>query len=521
MKTTKKISHKMTGLLVSLCLCLAFVGSMGLYSTLTIQRQMEGVYQDQVIPLQQIKTISDAYAVYIVDAAHKVRDGALTPAQGLEGIKTAMQDVESKWGAYTSTNLTGEEKSLIDKFIPQQRIANQAVERLKELFLSGDRDRLKEFTANQMYQALDPLLDALTEIIDLQLAQTKVAYETSVKEAHFDEIVVITVSILSVLGAMVAGYMITHSITRALGDEPDVAVSVARRVAEGNLTVPVTLQQGSNPESLISQLKEMQASLQRIVGNVNLGAGEIATASAQIAEGNSDLASRTQQQASALEETSAAMEELTATVSQNAHSALQVSEMARNAMSVAQTGGDVMQEVIVTMRDIDESARQISSITALIDDIASQTNLLSLNAAVEAARAGEQGRGFTVVAGEVRSLAQRSADAARQIKTLIDSSMGRVQKGSELVVGAGETMNQLVTEVKNVAKLIDEISIACREQSQGVEQVGIAVTHMDEATQQNATLVEEISSAASGLNSQAQRLVQTMSAFQLPDNSKV
>jgi methyl-accepting chemotaxis protein len=242
----------------------------------------------------------------------------------------------------------------------------------------------------------------------------------------------------------------------------------------------------------------------------------VATASAEIAQGNNDLSARTESQASALEQTSAAMEQLGATVVQNADSAAQANQLARNASSVAVQGGQVVGQVVETMKGINDSSRKIADIISVIDGIAFQTNILALNAAVEAARAGEQGRGFAVVASEVRSLAGRSAEAAKEIKGLIIDSVRRVEQGSALVDRAGVTMTEVVNAIKRVTDLVGEISSASKEQSIGVAQVGEAITQMDQATQQNAALVEEMAAAASSLKSQASDLVGTVELFKLP-----
>ncbi len=266
---------------------------------------------------------------------------------------------------------------------------------------------------------------------------------------------------------------------------------------------------------LLRALASMADKLSHIVGGVRQNAEGVATASAEIAQGNHDLSARTESQASALEQTAASMEELSATVKQNADSARQANQLALNASSVAVKGGDVVAQVVDTMKHINDSSRKIFDIISVIDGIAFQTNILALNAAVEAARAGEQGRGFAVVASEVRSLAGRSAEAAKEIKTLIGASVERVEQGTALVDQAGVTMTEVVSSIKRVTDLMGEISAASTEQSQGVAQVGEAVMQMDQVTQQNAALVEEMAAAASSLKSQAQELVSTVAVFKL------
>ena len=322
---------------------------------------------------------------------------------------------------------------------------------------------------------------------------------------------------LTAFGAGVAlALVITGQLLRQLGGEPSVAADVARGVAEGDLTTRIELRAG-DAESLMARLSAMQRGLIAAVSDVRSGSQNVATASAQIAAGNQDLAHRTEQQASSLQETATTMDGLGATVKNNAANARQASELARGAATVALKGGAVVGEVVETMRGINASSKRISDITAAIDSIAFQTNILALNAAVEAARAGEQGRGFAVVATEVRSLAKRSADAAREIKALISSSVEQVERGTDLVGRAGETMGEIVAAIGKVSNIVAEISSASAEQSAGVSQVGQAVSLMDEATQQNAALVEQSAAAAENMSQQAQQLVRAVAVFRLSE----
>jgi methyl-accepting chemotaxis protein len=291
--------------------------------------------------------------------------------------------------------------------------------------------------------------------------------------------------------------------------------ALAEEVRDGNLNETVASDERDEFTPLLGALSEMRQSLARIVGSVRQNAESVATASAQIAQGNNDLSGRTEEQASALEETAASMEQLSSTVKQNADNAKQANQLALGASTVAIKGGEVVGQVVQTMKGINDSSKKIADIISVIDGIAFQTNILALNAAVEAARAGEQGRGFAVVASEVRSLAGRSADAAKEIKTLITASVERVEQGTALVDQAGTTMSEVVSSIKRVTDIMGEISAASQEQSAGVAQVGEAITQMDQATQQNAALVEESAAAAESLKGQAQQLVQAVAVFQL------
>ena len=322
------------------------------------------------------------------------------------------------------------------------------------------------------------------------------------------------------LGAVVSvvlGALFALWTTRSIVGPVQRAVRAADEISHGNLSVQIPdVGDGRNEMAqLLRSLDEMQQNLSRIVGHVRSGSENVATASSEIAQGNNDLSARTEQQASALQETAASMEQLNSTVRQNADNALQANQLAQSASTVAVHGGEVVSQVVDTMKGIHDSSSKIADIIGVIDGIAFQTNILALNAAVEAARAGEQGRGFAVVASEVRSLAGRSADAAKQIKTLINDSVERVAAGTTLVDQAGATMTEVVGSIKRVTDLMGEISAASSEQSQGVAQVGEAVTQMDQVTQQNAALVEEMAAAAASLNNQAQDLVSTVAFFKL------
>jgi methyl-accepting chemotaxis protein len=318
-----------------------------------------------------------------------------------------------------------------------------------------------------------------------------------------------------VLAAMAVASLLAWRVTRLVTGPISRAVDVADRIAAGDLTSDTQVEGKDEIAQLLNSLSAMQRKLNGIVSSVRQNAEGVATASAQIASGNNDLSGRTEAQASALEETAASMEELSSTVKQNADNARQANQLAQGASTVAVRGGEVVSEVVETMKDINASSKKITDIIAVIDGIAFQTNILALNAAVEAARAGEQGRGFAVVAAEVRSLAQRSAEAAKEIKSLISASVERVEQGTTLVDQAGATMQEVVSSIRRVTDIMGEISAASVEQSAGVAQVGQAVTQMDQATQQNAALVEESAAAAESLRSQAQQLVSEVAVFKL------
>jgi methyl-accepting chemotaxis protein len=308
------------------------------------------------------------------------------------------------------------------------------------------------------------------------------------------------------------GWMTLRSVTRQIGGDPVEAVAVMKDVANGNLAVEL---RHAPAGSLLAVLGEMVSSLRQTVGKVRNATDSITTASVEIASGNQDLSARTEQAASNLQQTAASMEELTSTVRHSADAARTANQLAESAASIARRGGTMVAEVVITMDQINQSSQKISEIIGVIDGIAFQTNILALNAAVEAARAGEQGRGFAVVAAEVRNLAQRSAEAAKEIKTLIGTSVDKVDAGTRLVADAGSTMDEIVASVQRVTDIMGEISSATAEQSQGIAQVNVAVTQLDQMTQQNAALVEQSAAAAESLKDQAASLTQVVRVFRL------
>ncbi|HEU4459408.1 MAG TPA: methyl-accepting chemotaxis protein [Methylibium sp.] len=354
-------------------------------------------------------------------------------------------------------------------------------------------------------------LNALEQFSHAQAALMADAGKLTEKTAQQATMMMVAATLFGILAASLSGWLVARSISKPVGR----AIALADSVAKGDLTAEIVVDREDEIGSLLKSLKTMNENLARVVGQVRQSSESIATGSSQIATGNADLSQRTELQASNLQQTAASMEELTSTVRNNADTAQQANQLASAASSAATQGGQVVSQVITTMQDITASSKKIADIIGVIDGIAFQTNILALNAAVEAARAGEQGRGFAVVASEVRSLAQRSANAAKEIKALIGDSVDKVETGSRLVNDAGHSMDDIVRQVQRVSDLIGEISSATNEQSSGIGQVGQAVSELDKTTQQNAALVEESAAAAESLKQQASRLADIVGVFKL------
>jgi methyl-accepting chemotaxis protein len=730
----RTIAQRIFAICSLLTVGMLLVGVLGISAVGESDGRLHTVYEDRVVPLKQLKEVADAYAVSIVDLSHKTRDGAETFESGLGKVEQAQKVIAAQWKAYVETFLTDDEKRLVAEADVLMKTANQATEKLIGILRAKDREALAAFAAKELYPAIDPISDKISELVALQLTVAKSYVDHAAEDAAAFRVKFIVILVaFAVLGALLT-FMLVSGIRRPIGeivkffrvlsegradavldyDRKDELLQIcdsartlliksgfdlneARQAADESLRIKVGLDCVSTPvriadnegriiyanKALLSEVREMEGSLRayipdfnadRLVGsdvgvfykegreealarlrtlsetrrtemligdrtylvttnpivndrNIRLGTigewrdrtaeiatenelgaivgaaaegdfskrvetdgksgfflklandlnrllqnsqaglGDIAavlgamadgdlthtintdyqgtfgqlkddanttvarlqeivgqikeatdlinTAAKEIASGNQDLSSRTEEQASSLEETASSMEQLTSTVKQNADNARQANELAGNAQQVAVKGGEVVGEVVDTMSAIHQSSSKIADIIGVIDGIAFQTNILALNAAVEAARAGEQGRGFAVVATEVRNLAQRSAAAAKEIKGLISDSVEKVETGNKLVDQAGRTMEEVVTSIKRVAKIMADISDASREQSSGIEQVSLAVSQMDEVTQQNAALVEEAAAAAESLEEQAHNLAQAVSVFRV------
>lgn len=508
-----KISTRLTLAFSALLAMVICVAAFGLFVAKSANQSVDTIYNSRVVPLGQLKAVSDIYTGVVLESASKVSLGILDPKLALERMDKGVPLAAQQWQAYREGGRTDAEKlgaANADKLLAQ---AAPVITELRAALANGDMFRL-ETLSKSVDDVVAPLTKELNQLMDAQLDAVRVEHGLSGSRYSSSVMVfgVIVGGALLVGGTI--GWLLIGAITRPLNQ----AVAIARNVAMGDLTQPIDSAGESETAMMLKALQDMQQGLVQVVSTVRNGSEGVANASSEIAQGNHDLSARTEQQAAALEETASSMDELSATVKKNADSARQANQLAQNASTVAVKGGEVVAQVVETMKGINESSRKISDIISVIDGIAFQTNILALNAAVEAARAGEQGRGFAVVASEVRSLAGRSAEAAKEIKSLINASVERVDQGSALVDSAGVTMVEVVTSIRQVTDIMGHISVASAEQSAGVSQIGEAVSQMDKATQQNAALVEQMAAAASGLKSLADDQVHAVAVFKLPSH---
>ena len=416
---------------------------------------------------------------------------------------------------YEPSISSDEERKLYERMSQQIDQYLAGVDRTVALAKGGNAEEASKMVRHAQHDAFTALDTMITDDVKLNIEGATQEYQSSQGTYSSIRSVMIMLSVFCALVGAFMAWQVSGSITSPIA----VLVQSTRRIAQGDLATRVAVQGQDEVADLARELRQMTDSLSKSILTVRTNAESIATASAEVANGSADLSARTEQTASSLEETTASMQQLSDTVKQNADAARQANQLASSASSVAQRGGQVVSQVVSTMTEINTSSRKISDIITVIDGIAFQTNILALNAAVEAARAGEQGRGFAVVAGEVRNLAQRSAQAAREIKSLITASVERVDTGTKLVSEAGSTMDEIVSSVQRVTDIIAEISAATTEQSTSINEINSAVRGLDSMTQQNAALVEESSAAAESLKDQARSLAQTVERFRLDEHS--
>ncbi len=507
-----------------LSVLLVIVGLLGLRGMGIANEGLRTVYEDRLVALGQLSEVNllqsenqrQVHLMLMHDPRlpeSKLHDHPLS----FHTDKMAANSEKNNklWDAYINTFLTPEEKVLADEYIVKRKDYQVARNKVQELIKAGNFLEANSLVVKESGPAYVANLEAMHKLMGLQISVGKEENENAQHAYATTRNISVSAIVVGIMFAVIIGFLLLRAIMRPLAATQE----VAGKIAAGDLTSNIEITSNDELGKLLTSFKAMQGSIQTLIRDIRDSTDTINTASKEIASGNSDLSQRTEEQASSLEETASSMEELTSTVKQNTENAKQANQLAISASDVAGKGGAVVSQVVTTMDSINESSRKIVDIISVIDGIAFQTNILALNAAVEAARAGEQGRGFAVVAGEVRNLAQRSAAAAKEIKTLIGDSVEKVEGGSKLVAQAGQTMEEIVTSIKRVTDIMSEITAASVEQSAGIEQVNIAITQMDEVTQQNAALVEEAAAAAESLEEQAQNLSASVATFKVDDNA--
>jgi methyl-accepting chemotaxis protein len=470
------------------------------------------IYQDRLVAMGRLDQVVRLQLQNQLLLTRAVAGEAANAGKLLAEVDSNILRITTAWKEYLSTPLNAEEKRLAEEFVERRKpFVEEGLRPTMAALRAQNIDLARTIVSGRMLELSIPFQASIDGLLTLQLEIAKREYDKSTETYYLVRNGYLAGVLFGLMLALLVGIWLVRAITVPING----AVRIANGIASGDLMQRIAVVSGDETGRLMQSLKDMNESLAGIVGQVRKGTDTIASASSQIASGNMDLSSRTEEQASSLEQTAASMEQLTATVKQNADHARQANELAQSAADVAGKGGAVVAKVVDTMGSINASSQKISDIIGVIDGIAFQTNILALNAAVEAARAGEQGRGFAVVASEVRSLAQRSAAAAREIKVLIGNSVEQVEVGARLVDQAGATMGEIVDSVQRVTTIMREITLASNEQTTGIEQINQAVTQMDQVTQQNAALVEQAAAAAEALQDQAAHLAQVVSIFKL------
>ena len=510
-----KISQRLAVAFSIMVLLLASLGGIGIWRSASQRAELSDVLQRRIPLNKALNTVLDQVNEQAIQNRNLVIfSSSDIKKSALDRIAEARSEVERQFKIVEEKINSTEGIALLEKMQVTRTEFLKSGNQFLSLVEQGQMPEATLFLEKDLRPTQRAYQAAITEQMVLQDKRAKEAGERAEESAEALTRDILIAAVAAILAAIFMAISIIASIVRPLRH----AVAVSDQIASGNLSTHISVDSNDETGQLLRSMQQMQKSLANTVSLVRQNAEGVASGSSQIASGNNDLSARTEEQASALEQTAASMEELGSTVQKNAENARAANQLAVNASAVAAQGGEVVSEVIETMKSINASSTKISDIISVIDGIAFQTNILALNAAVEAARAGEQGRGFAVVASEVRSLAQRSADAAKEIKELITASVQRVGQGSVLVDKAGVTMTEVVQAIRSVTEIMGEISAASSEQSAGVNQIGEAVTQMDQATQQNAALVEEMAAAANALNNQAAELVKAVSVFTLSEN---
>ena len=562
------VRAKLFASLAALGLTIALISGLSFWSMDRNRIAIDAIIKDRVAPMRDLKIVADKYAVDIVDASHKARNGNITFAQAADKVRRGSNTLHDRWKAYLLTEIDGSEKVLAQKAAADMRIADQRVAQLQAILDRGDEVALNDFVRTKLYQSIDPVSESIAKLVDLQLKIAEQTGNDASVEAHTKRAMMIALIIaaLAVLGvslytisgkvvmplrrlASALPTLVTQGgtvemphlaqqdeigeIARAVDDfrravianEQEKTLVVTRvtdalavglaALAQGDLTSRID---GDFPDSYAAvraDFNKAALSLHDAFAQIAQAAAGIDSGTRDIRQASDDLSQRTEQQAASLEETAAAMDEITSTVRSTAGHATKANDAVRGATFEAERSGDVVRRAVEAMSGIERSSSEISEIISVIDGIAFQTNLLALNAGVEAARAGDAGKGFAVVASEVRALAQRSAEAAKDVKTRINSSSVQVTAGVELVAEAGAALGRIVGNINEISGLVSTITASAAQQSTGLQQINTAVSEMDEVTQQNAAMVEQATAAARSLAHEVNDMMRQIGHFRL------
>ena len=490
-----------------------FAGMAGMNSS---NETLRTVYEDRTVCIQQLAQVNNRLREEVFALTRTTLDAQNYPAaEAVRDAEKGKTELEAIWKDYASSYMTPAEKQSADTFKSRyDAIEAQALAPWRSALAAGQAAEASALLHGKVASLLPDATKGLADLRQLQVDVAKSEYEGAREHYQTLRLTLILIAVIGLaLGACISVFT-GRRLYRSLGGEPAYAAQIVHLIAGGNLTVAVDVKP-DDTSSLLHSIDAMRGRLSSIVGGIQGASQSITLAAGEMSAGNTDLSQRTEEQAASLEETASSMEELTSTVKQNADNAQQASALAADASDIAQKGSAVVGQVVETMTDISGSSSKIADITGIIEGIAFQTNILALNAAVEAARAGEQGRGFAVVASEVRSLAQRSSSAAKEIKELIGASVEKIKSGSTLTDQAGQTMTEVTRAIGRVTDIMGEIAAASGEQSRGIEQVSQAITQMDEVTQQNAALVEQAAAASKSLEDQGRVLNEAVAFFQV------
>ncbi|RVT87657.1 methyl-accepting chemotaxis protein [Inhella crocodyli] len=473
---------------------------------------LQSVYADRVVPLRQLKVVGDSYAVSIVDTCHKVRNGVVGWEEGSKAVTGARDLLNREWKQFVGRELAPDEQKLLQEIGPLRESADRVVDEILKVFGEQDEPALVSLISRRLYQKIDPVSDKVSALVNVQLEVAKAEYEAGLARYRRNQLIAVAGLGVALAFGLGLSLLVSNRILMSLGTEPRALREAVGAIGEQDLTQALRVAPGDET-SVAANVNRMQGALRDMVGLIRDGSQELRQSAEEISSGNMDLSNRTEQTASSMADAASRLREVIDRVRERASNLGHARSMVSNTRVVAEQAGVQMGEVTETMRGINESARRIGDIIGTIDGIAFQTNILALNAAVEAARAGEQGRGFAVVAGEVRALAQRSAEAAKEIKTLIGASVERVDAGARQVDGTGGTLQSMVSDIQKLAEMVGQIAGEAQQDDQDMGQVLERLNAVDQAVQQNAALVEEMAASSQSLNDQSEKLARTCAGF--------